>query len=1760
MAKTVRLDELPMLRRTQAKGGSGLLLRQEVTPDTTLNLERRPGYVRTARRADSLGATMDGDSATARWTRDGNITVSSDLTIGFSVRVGDILDATGEVVLLDLSRTDGDAFQVKLVRDATGLLLRAQVYENGTTNVSVDTGYTATGADIHVALRFTASSSLIEFDTSGDLTSDLSVSAAALTLDTTAYQLSLLGDRSKTTPKPLHRPCVISNVVRYDSRISDVSTILNTRTPAGSPVDHYKLDGDDGLFDTNDGSAATLLLPHPSPPVLHDGLLQFNGRSSALRVELTAKVEQLFATKLRSVADTGFSFYLKGRNKKTGNAEQVLLHFGALAKIKIDATTQLVSFTYNGTTVTTTSATIPAGQAYEVYAYRDGTTLGIKVIASSTETVTITSNDLLPPTLDFARIPKLWIGADEDSSLTTQFGGHLEVFALFQEPVLFNPGPGPASLFYVDSANVKDSLTIEDESPSNAAITPVAHSTINGTPAFAPGPIEDAAHVAVVGGEVLAEGNFVGYDFSKVRVNKQLATDAVAARFGENVIISSGDRLHIANTRKKTVRPLGIPKPTTEVSTLSVAPGALGGAATYGYRAVSRDGTYGPVLRLDPVIAEQNAKILLGSSSSEGVDLDSELGETYAQTQTTSSSQSRLDLGTSAGRPFETGDEMPVSVHARVKDFDFDDLEELIWERGIYQDGTDRVHFDSKQSSLGIDPKQDWTIQASFRYEAPPSSNNFRASGIVGIARHEGTRAGGTGTCVYNADFCAVIFNGGHTNMEGTPYGSYAPYGKSSPKLVCYISRQEWFQSYGFSGPTQDHMIANYIPITFTNDSWTEGNDYSIFFQRKADALNVFVHDKTADTWTTLTARSMADLSEVSAYGPKTLAAVSAYDGSDFFSGWNPKTPSRGLVFGGAQNHAIQVPFIRESDGQADQSDYFYTFYDPILRLSNYDTAWNYVYNQKGDVAHYHYRFWDRAVNENDLKNHGEKRFAAQPGEALNIGCMYDFGCVLEDISETPTKVGDGLSSAVQWHLREKRDNKTVKYFAQDAAVLTSTVQPIVTFAESGTAFSAAALCLYVSSQGDGRVVLQSSAGAGTYVLTNRLWPGAVYNPGRVKRLEDYDEFVNDFDEFNWYTIAIEITDPNSSGSDRAFRVNGMAINGNTIWDQAIGGNDTEINSSGWASDWIWLGGHADSTTNAYKVEIGEFRFWDADKGPDVDGRSGFDYLVGRVPSNKLSDLLIYAKMQPSDGYEDGDGKASGANKLYQYGSLSDEFDLQDSTGRAVIYDSRTASQEGEDPAPQIAFPQNPREDIVAYELCRTRFVPLLDYDDEAERQKALDTARGRPLHLLARIPVGTTHYLDNTPDEVLGYSVQYEEYSTPPVAKQAVVWQDHIAIAGDNRRIYLSEPGPFSWETYPSSLIYNVRAEGSSGSDITAIQSNGTELYIFGEDWATAVIGSPGAESELSLGSGVGAYNARCVAHISGKVYTFNGRLWALGRASATKSSASTATRGVQAQDLGQEVQDLLPTTSASRLAVSRDLQSLFVINETTGDVIRHYLPTEEFTKEKRDATCVGDDSSGVGTWVTRDGAYGKENASVYADDVQTTSTTTASTGTIASGSETFTCSVAPTDVHVGMRVGLVDQNGATADGRITSVVGAAVTLTSGDMSGLADGSGTLYYGVSAEGMLLDTGYIDTQSEDSHLRHLVISTQAGSALEYGAAAAPTTGDRESISDVQFGSVVESHCAAGMRGRFVRGLLRNRTPEQTKVTFFALGLEVPENA
>ena len=136
---------------------------------------------------------------------------------------------------------------------------------------------------------------------------------------------------------------------------------------------------------------------------------------------------------------------------------------------------------------------------------------------------------------------------------------------------------------------------------------------------------------------------------------------------------------------------------------------------------------------------------------------------------------------------------------------------------------------------------------------------------------------------------------------------------------------------------------------------------------------------------------------------------------------------------------------------------------------------------------------------------------------------------------------------------------------------------------------------------------------------------------------------IADWDNFNWVTFDVHYATATSSSlaEKMALTVGALAVNGEVIFNNAIGGRDeTAIVGKFTTDDWIVLGNTGyQSDTDTYgrrfseDVHIGEFRMWKTGKGPqnlDADP-SGFEYVGGRVEKSEHVNMHHYYKFQPDD-------------------------------------------------------------------------------------------------------------------------------------------------------------------------------------------------------------------------------------------------------------------------------------------------------------------------------------------------------------------------------------------------------------------------------------------------------------------------------------------------------------------------------------------------
>jgi len=692
-----------------------------------------------------------------------------------------------------------------------------------------------------------------------------------------------------------------------------------------------------------------------------------------------------------------------------------------------------------------------------------------------------------------------------------------------------------------------------------------------------------------------------------------------------------------------------------------------------------------------------------------------------------------------------------------------------------------------------------------------------------------------------------------------------------------------------------------------------------------------------------------------------------------------------------------------------------------------------------------------------------------------------------------------------------------------------------------------APLCLYYCTRGKGSIVLQTM-GEDMYALTEEPWTAGNQAGRNYELLSNYP-FINDFHMFNMYTIGLTMTGTNPSGKlgtdgeSYGLQVTGMAVNGNVIFDSPLK-EDVALPVYDWSraddKNWITLGGHADNSSNETDTYIGEFRIWGDDKGPEIPegdpGPNGWQ-VNDRLVESEYEDCHVYYRFTRQD--VEGDYNPTGSTTtLKNIGLYSPTFDNLTMDQGALITDARMV----EDGSTAVGFPKPPRPDLVAIELFRTITQGINDVEIEKDVQMAMDNVRYAPLYFVTRVPSGSNHYVDGAPNAALGFAAPYTDYQVPEDIKQFFTWQSQLGVVGESNKVYYTEPGVFGWETFPYQLVYEARIAGGGASPLNSGRSTGDTLYLFGRDWCSAVVGSPGNETEFPLEGGVGSYGPKTSINVQGIVYAFNGHLWAIDRVGQVDFKVG---------EVSLPFKDLLPTHENVRLAVSNNLASLYIIDENTGDALRLFLSTGEVSVEKRDAIAVGDNSAGEDVWCHLSGSYAKGNSTVYGDDVQT-DTPGSNTGTILAEVFTTTGDLS-TKVHLGMRIGIVDSTGAVQDTTITDFDSTTIDVAA--HGSITDGAATMYFGASSDGMLIDSGYIDTQNENSMVDISNIDLNTGTGVEVGLSGSPTVGVR-SISDAQFVTITTADIEVGgnLRGRFLRCVLRNRIPEATSLSHLDLNI------
>lgn len=1183
---------------------------------------------------------------------------------------------------------------------------------------------------------------------------------------------------------------------------------------------------------------------------------------------------------------------------------------------------------------------------------------------------------------------------------------------------------------------------------------------------------------ATVVQEVVAGPAALGYTG---RYAAPIGSDASAVRAGDRAFVHSGDHIHVLNSELTQARPLGIPAPGADVSCRSVGTGALDGAYEYGYRYRSQDGTYGPVTRLKPVRATGQASVLIGAGDSE--DGQRELGESYGLAPSGSASYFTITDTTDAiYTAINGGADSELSVETYVRFPDFDDLEESIFDRGTTANFTDEPTWCvNPDNPIDINPNADFTLQYAFRFDRTVTSGKTHATqGLMAIGYEDPDPE--------TRAFMVFL-------DDDSTYGTEDGPAPGRPRLVVARSRAKKDNSYRYL------IFNSSADEGDDSDFWVDGQDYNVVVVRDGDDLRLHLHDKTNDTWKHFEGGACVG----------------------FFAGYNfphqkPHFRATNVAFrktGSSGNHFAKFENLPTANSGTNYTDAAgaagtHGYYDgtgDTLRIGWNDRA----------SYFYHIRAWTRAWPKATIVGESEKRFAAAQGGTMTTQLKCDVGCFLEDGAANPNKFYDRVS-AQYWRVYKADTNTNgiknpEKGVGQqvtgspsefDAVVITDT-GVAGTYASSAEDLTNTHYRIFASSLGDGSIIVTTNDAS--YVLASRLWDGTA-SAAYVKPLADANI---DPQQFNWFTTAVEFT---PTGGDLELTVNDLAINGNEIFDAPLGefGTALEIGTQNLI---VYLGGF-DSDTNDGDTHIGEFRLWDTNRydGDDED----YDYLLGRVRDSERGDLYIYSTFEPGDEVT--------SSTYTQHGSISDLLTL---VASASIVDTRGTNNQGgvSDPAPAIAIPDPPFPWLTAVELFRTAAYPIENPDDSGEVEDALTAVRGQPIYLLARIPAGDPSYIDVVPDDALGYEAPEGGTGFTPQRPNGVcIWQNQLAVFRANT-LYFSERGPFGWESFPTWASYAVPT-ATSGSDIVAAVELGTNLLVCGQSWATLLSGAPSQPRPFDLGGGTGVQSARALTVHGGMAYGLGkGKLWRVAQDGSYDDTFSVP------------VHDLLP--AQGRLAVSGALSSLLVIDEQNDQVLRFHYPTQQWSIEERDALCIGDQGTDYIVVHNGSGAY-SQGSEVYGDDVGA-ATVASSTGTRATSTTVTLSPDTDPQAVVGTRVLAVDSDGTQVATTFVSYSSPTVTVAD-DISALSLDAGavTLYYGVGATGMMVDTGWATYGDRQAEITLHTDVTQGSFEFALGGTDQPgDRSDRSSLTYAALGSAYEDTGGSG-RGRYTRAVVRCQSP------------------
>ena len=305
----IRLDQMPLDRRNQARGGQAVVNKREIDPNVIGEIKQRHGSERQEANTPALGLIAEG--AKSYITAQRATTISGDFTALFNLKWGTLAE-DGDYPILTLRAGITDAHYYQLTLNKTGDDLKFKIWaRNADTTESVLSSALTANSSGGVAFKRTGNVLTVELNgtaiaTESDISAVSPTGPFYIDLLGTVQAVNGFGDKPAVgTTHP-----ILSNFKLDATNISVSSGDDVTRT-AGDYDFHWKLDGahEAGYIPADTGT--NRLSAVPSAPLVSSNALHFNGTSGALLVRHTADLDYYYSTFLNDNASGTFGFQIE---------------------------------------------------------------------------------------------------------------------------------------------------------------------------------------------------------------------------------------------------------------------------------------------------------------------------------------------------------------------------------------------------------------------------------------------------------------------------------------------------------------------------------------------------------------------------------------------------------------------------------------------------------------------------------------------------------------------------------------------------------------------------------------------------------------------------------------------------------------------------------------------------------------------------------------------------------------------------------------------------------------------------------------------------------------------------------------------------------------------------------------------------------------------------------------------------------------------------------------------------------------------------------------------------------------------------------------------------------------------------------------------------------------------------------------------------------------------------------------------------------